>query len=64
MISSLLYLTASTLDIMFSIYLCVSFQSVAKESHLTVVKRKIKYHVYTKDIDGIPRMETSVSLVS
>ena len=33
MIGSLLYLTASRLDIIFSICLCVRFQSCPKESH-------------------------------
>ncbi|KAL6320024.1 hypothetical protein AAG906_003121 [Vitis piasezkii] len=34
MISSLLYLTASRLDIMYSVCLCARFQSCPKESHL------------------------------
>ena len=38
MISSLLYLTASKLDIMYSVCLFVRFQSCPKESHLSVVK--------------------------
>ena len=38
MIGSLLYLTASRPDIMFSICLCVRFQSCPKESHLIAVK--------------------------
>ena len=43
MISSLLYLTASRPDIMFSVYLCARFQSCPKESHLITVKRIIRY---------------------
>ena len=39
MIGSLLYLTASRPDIMFSACICARFQSYPKESHLTVVKR-------------------------
>ncbi|KAG8649153.1 hypothetical protein MANES_08G071044v8 [Manihot esculenta] len=37
MIESLLYLTASTPDIMFSVCLCARFQSCPKESHLHAV---------------------------
>lgn len=38
MISSLLYLTASKLDIMFCDCLCACFQACPKESHVSVVK--------------------------
>jgi len=43
MIGSLLYLTASRPDILFSVYLCARFQSDLRESHLTAVKRIFKY---------------------
>ena len=43
MIGSLLYLTASRPDIMFSVCLCARFQSNPKESHLSAVKRILKY---------------------
>ena len=43
MIGSLLYLTASRLDIMFSLCLCARFQSNPKESHLNAVKRILRY---------------------
>ena len=43
MIGSLLYLTASRPDIMFSTCLCARFQANPKESHLIVVKRIFKY---------------------
>ena len=39
MIGSLLYLTTSRPDIMFSVCLCARFQSCPKESHLHAVKR-------------------------
>jgi len=39
MIGLLLYLTASRHDIVFAVGLCVRFQTCAKESHLTTVKR-------------------------
>ncbi|RVW80691.1 Retrovirus-related Pol polyprotein from transposon RE1 [Vitis vinifera] len=50
MISSLLYLTASRPDIMYSVCLCARFQSYPKESHLSVVKRILKYLKRTMDI--------------
>jgi hypothetical protein len=37
MIGSLLYLTASRPDILFSVCLCARFQSDPRESHMTVV---------------------------
>ena len=43
MIGSLLYLTASRPDIMFSVCICARFQSCPKESHLGLVKRIIRY---------------------
>ena len=43
MIGSLLYLTASRSDIMFSVCLYARFQSCPKESHLITVKRIIRY---------------------
>jgi len=43
MIGSLLYLTASRPDILFSVCLCARFQSDPRESHLTVVKRIFRY---------------------
>jgi hypothetical protein len=39
MIGSLLYLTASRVDIMFSVCLCARFQSFPKESYLVAVKQ-------------------------
>jgi len=43
MIGSLLYLTASRLDIMFSVCLCVRFQSSPKESYLTTIRCIFRY---------------------
>ncbi|XP_050217613.1 secreted RxLR effector protein 161-like [Mercurialis annua] len=43
MIGSLLYLTASRPDIMFSVCLCARFQACPKESHLHAVKHIFKY---------------------
>ncbi|XP_075097942.1 secreted RxLR effector protein 161-like [Nicotiana tabacum] len=47
MIGSLLYLTASGLDIMFSVCKCAMFQSAPKESHLTAIKRITHYLIGT-----------------
>ena len=43
MIGSLLYLTTSRPDIMFSVCLCARYQSCPKESHLLAVKRIFRY---------------------
>jgi len=43
LIGSLLYVTASRLDIMFVVCLCARFQSSLKESHLKAAKRILKY---------------------
>ncbi|GAV59136.1 hypothetical protein CFOL_v3_02667 [Cephalotus follicularis] len=47
MIGSLLYLTASRPDIMFSVCLCARFQFSPKETHLIAVKRIFRYLAYT-----------------
>ncbi|CAM8907644.1 unnamed protein product [Rhodiola kirilowii] len=43
MIGSLLYLTASRPDIMFSVCQCVRFQADPRESHVKAVKRILRY---------------------
>lgn len=50
MIGSLLYLTASRPDIIFSVCMCARFQADPKESHLTAVKRIFRYLNGTKDL--------------
>jgi hypothetical protein len=51
MISSLLYLTASRPDIMFSVCMCARFQASPKESHLiSALKRILRYLKYTPSI--------------
>ncbi|XP_075077259.1 secreted RxLR effector protein 161-like [Nicotiana tabacum] len=47
MIGSLLYLSVSRPDIMFSAYKCARFQSAPKESYMTAVKRIIRYLIGT-----------------
>ena len=43
MIGSLLYLTASRLDISYSVGVCARYQANPKESHMMALKRIIKY---------------------
>jgi len=43
MIGSLLYLSASRLDIMFRVCMCARYQVKLNESHLSVVKRVMRY---------------------
>ena len=50
MIGSLLYLTASRPDILFSVCLCACFQSNPKESHLSAVKRIFCYLIGSEDL--------------
>ena len=50
MIGSLLYLTASRPDIMYSVCLCARFQYSPKESHLSVVKQILRYLKRTMNI--------------
>jgi hypothetical protein len=47
MISSLLYLCASRLEIMLSICMCARFQAEPKECHLRAMKRILRYLVHT-----------------
>ncbi|XP_070019577.1 secreted RxLR effector protein 161-like [Nicotiana sylvestris] len=49
-IGSLLYLTASRPDIVFSVGLCARFQSNPKESHLKDAKRILRYLKGTQDL--------------
>ncbi|PKU71110.1 putative mitochondrial protein [Dendrobium catenatum] len=64
MIGSLLYLTVSRPDIMFSVCLCARFQADPKESHLTAVKRIFRYLLGTQNL-GIwyPRHSTSFEII-
>ena len=43
MIGSLLYLLASRSDIMFNVFMCARYQANTKESHLSAVKRIMRY---------------------
>ncbi|RVW16805.1 Retrovirus-related Pol polyprotein from transposon RE1 [Vitis vinifera] len=50
MIGSLLYLTASRLDITFSVGVCARYQACPKESHLIALKRIIRYIAGTLEL--------------
>src|ERR1044072_3847198 len=58
MIGSLLYLTASRPDILYSVHLCARFQSHPRESHLTAVKRILRYLKRTTNL-GLMYKKTS-----
>ena len=63
MIGSLLYLTASRHDILFSVCLCARFQSDPRESHLTAVKKIFKYLKGTTNLSLFYRKSNEYSLV-
>ena len=50
-IGSLLYLTASKLNLQLSVGICARFQSNSKQSHLNGVKRILRYLVGTTNLD-------------
>ena len=50
MIGSLLYLTVSRPDIVFSVGLCACFQSKPNETHLKAVKQILRYVKHTPDL--------------
>ena len=62
MIGCLLYLTASCPDISFSVSVCARFLTKPKNSHLTTVKRIIKYVNGTSDFGLFYSKELNVSL--
>src|SRR4051812_39083963 len=63
MIGSLLYLTASRPDILFCVCLCARFQSDPIESHLTVVKRILRYLIGTTNVGLVYRRSEEYNLV-
>ena len=48
MIGSLLYVTASRPDVMFSVCMCARFQASPRESHLKATKRVLRYLKHTQ----------------
>src|SRR3954468_23942021 len=63
MIGSLLYLTASRPDILFSVCLCARFQSDPRESHLIAVKRILRYLKGTTNVGLVYRKSQEYNLV-
>ena len=63
MIGSLLYLTASRPGILFSVCLCARFQSDPRESHLTAVKRILRYLKGTANLGLCNRRSQDYKLV-
>jgi hypothetical protein len=59
MISSLLYLTPTRLDIQFAVCLCACFQASPRSSHRQAVKWIFRYLKYT--LKSIPMLFTSTS---
>jgi len=64
MIGSLLYLTTSRPDIMLSVCLCARYHVNPKESHLTTIKRIIKYLKGTTSVCLWYPKGTSLNLIS
>ena len=50
MIGSLLYMTASRPDVMFSVCMCARFQASPRESHLKATKRILRYLKHTQNV--------------
>ncbi|KAI3769448.1 hypothetical protein L6452_00550 [Arctium lappa] len=64
MIGSLMYLTSSRPDIMFSTCLCARYQANPKEIHLSVVKRIFRYLKGTADLGLWYPKDTSFELTA
>ena len=50
MIGSLLYVTVSRPDAMFSVCMCARFQASPRESHLKAIKRILRYLKHTQNV--------------
>ena len=50
MIVSLLYVTASRPDVIFSVCMCARFQASPRESHLKAIKRILRYLKHTQNL--------------
>ena len=64
MIGSLLYLTASRSDISYSVGVCARYQANPKESHMTALKRIIKYVKTIVELDVWYSKDTNDVLAS
>ena len=49
-IGSLLYVTVSRLDVIFSVCICARFQASLRESHLKATKRILRYLKHTQNV--------------
>jgi hypothetical protein len=63
MIGSLLYLTATRLDIQFVMGLCARFQASPRSSHRTVVQRIFRYLKHTHEFEIWYSTSSSLNLV-
>jgi hypothetical protein len=63
MIGSLLYLTATRLNIQFSVCRCSRFQALLRTSHRQAVKRIFRYLRYTPDLGFWYSVSSSLSLL-
>ena len=63
MIGSLLYLTASRLDIMFCVCLCARFQACPKESFLIALKCIFRYLFGTQNLNLWHPKKSSLELI-
>ena len=64
MIDSLLYLTTSRHDIMFSICMCARYQSNPKEYHLNAVKKNFRYLKKIQNLGLWFSKQSSMDLIS
>ncbi len=64
MIGSLLYLTASRPDILFSVCMCARYQACPKESHLQAVKRIFRYLVGTSNVGLWYSKQSDINLIA
>ena len=62
-IGSLLYLTASRPDILFSVCMCARFQTNPKESHIIAARRIIRYLKGTSNLGLWYSKDSSINLI-
>ena len=64
MIGSLLYLTTNRSYIIFSVCICICYQSNFKESHVITVKKKFRYLIDTQNASIWYSKQSSLDLFS
>ena len=57
MIRSLHYMTASRLDVMFSVCMCARFQASPRETDLKATKTILRYLKHTQNFGGLVMLE-------